>query len=79
MMLKDSDAQYTDYPNAWSDVEKYVEGTIKIAISEMMGLHQKCKNILSTHIELFKVVTDKVATSAPRLKVKPLNDQISLF
>lgn len=79
MVLKDSDAQYTDYPNAWSDVEKYVEGTTIVAISEMMGLHQKCKNILSTHIELFKVVTAKVVKSAPRLKVKPLNDQISLF
>ena len=78
-VLKSSDPQYSDYPNAWCDVEKYVEKNNKIAITEMMGLNQKCKNILSSHIELFKAVTAKVVASAPKLKVKLLNDQISLF
>lgn len=78
-VLKNSDAQYSDYPNTWNDVEKYVEKINKVAISEMMGLHQKCKNILSTHTTLFKNVTAKIVHSTPMIRPVAQNNQISLF
>lgn len=77
--LQKNESAYAEYPKMWSDVEKYVEKINKVAISEIMGLHQKCKNILSANTALFKSVTAKIAQSAPKTRPLAQNNQISLF